>query len=266
MRASAAVIAAAALALASPAAAHAEEAQVDMFSTAFNPAKLTVVAGDTVTWRNGDIVVHDVKGPSFTSGVVGRFESFSQRFDTPGTVNYLCSLHLGMGAQLEVLAAQLTAPAGTFYAGETVELKGRTAPGSAVTLEREAGGWQPAGSVTASADGTFTARVEAATGYRARTAGGESPAVTATVLRLPKVKLRAAKGRLKVSTTPAAKGLTARFEERQDKRVARLRHGEARRGGERLGQRARGQAARRAHPRQVRARDQQVDPALTRQA
>ena len=67
MRASAAVIAAA-VALASPAAAHAEEAQVDMFSTAFNPAKLTVVAGDTVTWRNGDIVVHDVKGAGFTSG------------------------------------------------------------------------------------------------------------------------------------------------------------------------------------------------------
>ena len=51
-----------AVALALPAAARADEAQVDMFSTAFNPAKLTVVAGDTVTWRNGDIVVHDVKG------------------------------------------------------------------------------------------------------------------------------------------------------------------------------------------------------------
>ena len=111
MRASAAVIAAAALAL--PAAAHAEEAQVDMFSTAFNPAKLTVVAGDTVTWRNGDIVVHDVKGAGFTSGVIGRFESFSQRFDAPGTQVYLCSLHLGMSAQLEVLAAQLTAPGGS---------------------------------------------------------------------------------------------------------------------------------------------------------
>ena len=206
---------AAAVALALPSAARADEAQVDMFQTQFNPAALTVVAGDTVTWRNGDIVVHDVKGGAFTSGIIGRFESFSQRFDTPGTVNYLCSLHLGMGARLEVLAAQLTAPAGTFYAGETVELKGRTAPGSAVTLEREAGGWQPAGSVTARADGTFKAKVEAAAGYRARTAAGESPAVTATLLGAPRVKLTAAKGRLKVSTTPAAKGLAARFEERR---------------------------------------------------
>ena len=69
--------------------------------------------------------------------------------------------------------------------------------------------------MTAASNGTFKASVEAAAGYRARTAAGESPAVTATVLQLPKVKLSAAKGRLKVTTTPAAKGLTARFEERK---------------------------------------------------
>ncbi len=206
-----------AVALALPAAAHAEEAQVDMFATAFNPAKLTVVAGDTVTWRNGDIVVHDVKGPAFTSGVIERFGSFSQRIDTPGPVSYLCTLHLGMSAQLEVLAAKLDAPAGAAYAGETIELKGRSAPGAAVTLERDAGGgaWQPAGTVTAASNGAFKASVEAAAGYRARTATGESPAVTATVLQRPKVKLSAVKGRLKATTTPAAKGLTARFEERK---------------------------------------------------
>ena len=204
--------------LAAPAGAHADEASVDMFATAFNPAKLTVVAGDTVTWRNGDIVVHDVKGASFASGIIGRFESFSQRFDAPGTQAYLCSLHLGMSAQLEVLAATLTAPAGTAFAGETIELKGRTAPGTpAVTIERDAGGgaWQPAGTATPAGNGTFEATVEAAAGYRARTAAGESPAVTATVLAAPKVKLTVAKGRLKVTATPAAKGLVARFEERR---------------------------------------------------
>ena len=206
-----------AVALALPAAAQGEEAQVDMFATAFNPAKLTVVAGDTVTWRNGDIVVHDVKAPTFTSGVIGRFESFSQRVDAPGTVSYVCTLHLGMGAQLEVLAAKLDAPAGAAYAGETVELVGRTAPGATVTIERDAGGWRPAGTVTAAATGAFKASVGAAAGYRARTAGGESPAVTATLLKLPKVKLAAAKGRLKVTTTPAAKGLSARFEQRTAK-------------------------------------------------
>jgi plastocyanin len=213
MRRAGVIVAAVALAL--PAAAGAEEAQVDLFQTQFTPAKLTVVAGDTVTWRNGDIVVHDVKGAAFASGVIGRFESFSQRFDAPGTVKYLCSLHLGMGAELEVLAAQLTAPAGTFYAGETVELRGRTAPGSAVTLERDAGGWKAAGTVTAAPDGAFKAKVEAASGYRARTAGGESPAVSATLEPAPKVKLRAAEGRLKVTTSPAAKGLKARFQERR---------------------------------------------------
>ena len=154
------MIAAAALAL--PTAAHAEEAQVDMFSTAFNPAKLTVVAGDTVTWRNGDIVVHDVKGGTFTSGIIGRFESFSQRFDTAGTVNYLCSLHLGMGRAARGAGGAADRAGRVGLRGRDDELKGRTMPGAVVTLERDAGGWQPAGSVTASADGTFKASVEAA--------------------------------------------------------------------------------------------------------
>jgi plastocyanin len=213
-RAGAGAIVAVALALALPAAAQGEEAQVDLFATAFNPATLTVVAGDTVTWRNGDIVVHDVKGPGFSSGVIGRFESFSQRVETPGTVSYVCSLHLGMGAQLEVLAAKLQAPSPAAFKGETVALQGRSAPGAAVTIERDAGGWQPAGTVTAGADGTFKASVTAAKGYRARTTGGESPAVAAKLLPAPKVMLTAAEGRLKVTTTPAAKGLTVRFQER----------------------------------------------------
>ena len=212
-RAGAAAIAAVALAL--PAAAHAEEAQVDMFATAFNPAKLTVVAGDTVTWRNGDIVVHDVKGAAFTSGVIERFGSFSQRFDTPGTQTYLCSLHLGMSAQLEVLAAQLDAPDGSRLRRRDDRAQGpdRARRGGDARARRAAAGSRRAPSRRR--DGTLKASVEAAAGYRARTAAGESPAVTATVLQLPKVKLSAAKGRLKATTTPAAKGLTARFEERK---------------------------------------------------
>ena len=254
-----------AIALALPAAASADEASVDMFSTAFNPAQLTVVAGDTVTWRNGDIVVHDVKGAAFTSGIIGRFESFSQRFDTPGTQAYVCTLHLGMAAQLEVLAAQLTAPTGAAYAGETIELKGRTASGAAVTLERDAGGgaWQPAGTVTAASNGTFKASVEAAAGYRARTAGGESPAVAATVLPVPNVKLKAAKGPPAGDDDAGRQGPRRALRAAQGERLARLRHQEARRGGARLRGRARRQAARRADARQDRARHEQDAPALS---
>ena len=39
--------------------------------------------------------------------------------------------------------------------------------------------------------------------------------MTATLLPVPKVKLTAGNGRLKVTTTPAAKGLIARFEQRE---------------------------------------------------
>lgn len=208
-------IAAAAVALALPAAAHAETASVDMFGSAFTPASVTVVAGDSVSWRNGDIAVHDVKSATFASGLVARFASFTQRFDAPGTVAYVCGLHIGMNGQVDVLAAKLEAPAGEAFAGETITLRGRTAPGTA-TVTIEAGpAWTPAATVTPNAVGSFKTSVEAATSYRARTAAGVSPEVTATVRKAPKIKLRVAKDRLKVTVTPAVKGLVARFEQRK---------------------------------------------------
>ena len=126
-----------------------------------------------------------------------------------------------MGAQLEVLAAQLTAPAGDRLRGrDASSCTGAPRPARRSRSSATPAAGSPRARVTASADGTFKASVEAATGYRARTAAGESPAVTATLLDVPKVKLTAANGRLKVSTTPAAKGLTARFEERRGSGVA----------------------------------------------
>jgi plastocyanin len=61
----------------------------------FAPATLTVPAGSTVTWTNKDDEPHTVVSDSglFRSGALDTGESFSFRFDKPGTYRYACSIH-----------------------------------------------------------------------------------------------------------------------------------------------------------------------------
>ena len=61
----------------------------------FAPTALTVAAGSTVTWTNRDDEPHSVVSESglFRSGALDTNESFSFRFDKPGTYRYTCSIH-----------------------------------------------------------------------------------------------------------------------------------------------------------------------------
>ena len=61
----------------------------------FAPTSLTVAAGSTVTWTNRDDEPHSVVSESglFRSGALDTNESFSFRFDKPGTYRYTCSIH-----------------------------------------------------------------------------------------------------------------------------------------------------------------------------
>ncbi len=70
-----------------------EPVKIDNFS--FSPRTLTVPAGATVTWINQDEAPHNVADvdKKFKSRILDTGESFSYRFDTPGTYNYFCSIH-----------------------------------------------------------------------------------------------------------------------------------------------------------------------------
>jgi plastocyanin len=61
----------------------------------FAPASLTVSAGTTVTWTNLDDEPHTVVSDTglFRSGAMDTNESFSFKFDKPGTYHYTCSIH-----------------------------------------------------------------------------------------------------------------------------------------------------------------------------
>jgi plastocyanin len=61
----------------------------------FAPTALTVDAGSTVTWTNKDDEPHTVVSDSglFRSAALDTNESFSFRFDKPGTYRYMCTIH-----------------------------------------------------------------------------------------------------------------------------------------------------------------------------
>jgi hypothetical protein len=102
----------------------------------FSPAVVTIAPGDSVSWRNGDFAVHDVRGTGFASPPINRFGTFTQRFDTPGTYSYVCSLHPFMTGTVNVI----TAPGPG--AGFTVKLDGMSVstdppqPGKVAYLQR----------------------------------------------------------------------------------------------------------------------------------
>ncbi|MGZ5968251.1 MAG: cupredoxin domain-containing protein, partial [Polyangiales bacterium] len=67
---------------------------------AFAPKDLTIKVGDTVEWTWSGAIPHSVtSGTSctsdgkFDSGLVPSPKTFTQKFDTAGTVSYFCSAH-----------------------------------------------------------------------------------------------------------------------------------------------------------------------------
>ena len=61
----------------------------------FSPTPLTVKVGSTVTWTNKDDEPHTVVSDTgvFKSGGMDTNESFSYKFDKPGTYHFTCSIH-----------------------------------------------------------------------------------------------------------------------------------------------------------------------------
>jgi plastocyanin len=70
----------------------------------FLPSELTVRAGSTVTWSNEDEAVHTVTAAdkSWDSGRIPIGGSFSQTFTTPGTYDFVCSIHAAMKGTITV--------------------------------------------------------------------------------------------------------------------------------------------------------------------
>jgi plastocyanin len=85
-------------------------AQVGMQNIQFDPAEVTINAGEAVTWTNDEAVAHDVDGSGpggdFSSGPEGGMnegDEFAFTFDEPGMYDYVCRVHApGMAGTVTV--------------------------------------------------------------------------------------------------------------------------------------------------------------------
>ena len=78
--------------------------RIDNFT--FKNPVVTVKAGTTVTWTNGDDIPHTVvsKDGTFKSKVLDTGDKFSFNFAKPGQFGYFCSLHPHMTGTVIVKA------------------------------------------------------------------------------------------------------------------------------------------------------------------
>jgi len=70
----------------------------------FSPMSLTIKAGSSVTWKNLDGEPHTVTSADglFRSGALDQNDTFTFKFDKPGTYKYVCSIHPRMMAAIIV--------------------------------------------------------------------------------------------------------------------------------------------------------------------
>ncbi len=74
---------------------------IDNFT--FEPARLTVKVGTTVTWKNRDDIPHTVVAAGkFRSKTLDTDDSYSLTFTAAGDYKYFCSLHPHMTGTIKV--------------------------------------------------------------------------------------------------------------------------------------------------------------------
>jgi len=81
------------------------QTRVEIANMRFSPAKITVKAGETVTWSQLANMPHTVTANdgSFGSPTLGQNRQFNVTFDEPGSYSYYCKLHPSMKGEVEVL-------------------------------------------------------------------------------------------------------------------------------------------------------------------
>ncbi len=79
--------------------------EIKMIDIKFDPENATVGVGQEVCWLNEDTIDHNAvaeSGADFKSELYGKGETFVTTVDTPGTVDYVCTIHPGMTGTLTV--------------------------------------------------------------------------------------------------------------------------------------------------------------------
>jgi plastocyanin len=87
-----------------PGAVAADQAKILIKDFMYQTMSMTVKSGTTVTWTNNDDEPHTVISDTgvFRSSALDTNETFSYKFDKPGSYRYHCSIHPRMVATIVV--------------------------------------------------------------------------------------------------------------------------------------------------------------------
>jgi plastocyanin len=92
----------------------ADEHEIAITDTGFDPDSTTVLVGEPVTWTNATSTEHAILTADglLDSGAIGPGGAFGHVFETPGTVYYYDAGHLRMKGTIVVIAAAVTGISG----------------------------------------------------------------------------------------------------------------------------------------------------------
>jgi plastocyanin len=188
---------------------------VSILAAAYGSAKVDVLAGDTVTWRNDSVRAHTVSASdgSWASERLATSGVFSHRFTTAGVSAYYCQVHPFMRAEVDVHRLLLDAPRDAAAPNQPLVLTGRAALAAGTTVSIEAADGSAGASATVDAAGAFHATVtpRTTTSFRAVSGSEASPPVQVLVIdRQVKATARVHGRRAVVNTRvlPASRGAT----------------------------------------------------------
>lgn len=171
----------------------------------YDPARLDVLVGTTVAWKNDDSTNHTAtaENDTFASGYIPPGGTFSHTFVRQGRYEFHCTIHRQMRGEVNVFGLVLAGPERAVTAGRRVVFAGLAPAGTeAVTLR----GPGPGQTVRPRPDGSFALRVvvSAPGSYRAEAGSLASPRLR--VLVKPIVRVAVSGRALQVAAAPMRPG------------------------------------------------------------
>jgi plastocyanin len=181
---------------------------VTMPGKLYDPAKLDVLVGTTVTWKNDDAINHTVTadGDAFSSGYVPPGGSFSFSFAREGRYTFHCSIHKFMRGEVDVFGLVLAGPEGPVSSGQRIVFAGLAPPGTTEVVLRGAGDGI---TVRARPDGSFAARLAVVEPTVFRAVAGQLSSPRVRVLVKPLVTAAQSGRVINVSARPGRPGASA---------------------------------------------------------
>ena len=78
---------------------------ISMVDIKFDPEDATAGVGEEICWVNEDEIDHNAvaeSGADFESELFGKGKTYTTTVDSPGTVEYVCTIHPGMTGTITV--------------------------------------------------------------------------------------------------------------------------------------------------------------------